>query len=73
MYEIIKYRNGCTDKTRGNLQIDYEITFIIHICVYMNQITYIYILIKNTSEAQFDKIVLIIFIILVNKISLIVT
>jgi len=33
MYEIIKYRNDCTDKTLGNLQIDYEITFIIHICV----------------------------------------
>jgi len=47
MYEIIKYRNVCTtDITRGNLQIDYEITLIIHICVYMNQITYIYIFIK---------------------------
>jgi len=35
MYEIIKYRNGCTDKTLGNLQIDYEITFIIQLYVYI--------------------------------------
>jgi len=39
----------------------------------MNQITYIYIFIKNTSEVQFDIIALIIFAILVNKISLMMT